>query len=181
MEMAWRHGNWLLREVAFVWTSCLLDINGSKTAAARIATGRKTAHLCQGVGEMGGGRVFVFWNGRAVRALRAPAGSTTSAPLQGSAPCPAALLHGCPRAGRAPGEGRTLVPKVPGCPGVAQPGRAGFALWFVKRHLKSSGLGFGLGQVGEVPGKCSPTHHPAVIASATFPKWTPPHVVVPCF
>lgn len=40
---------------------CLLGINGSKTAAVCIATDRKAAHLCQGVGEMGGGvSLFVF-------------------------------------------------------------------------------------------------------------------------
>lgn len=35
------------------------------------------------------------------------------------------------------------------------PGRAGLALWFVKGHLKSLGLGFELSQVGEVPGKAA--------------------------
>lgn len=59
---------------------CLLGINGSKTAAVCIATDRKAAHLCQGVGEMGGGVSLFVWNGRVVWARRAPAGSTTSAP-----------------------------------------------------------------------------------------------------
>lgn len=42
-----------------------------------------------------------------------------------------------------------------GCPGMALPGRAGLALWFVKGHLKSLGLGFELSQLGEVPGKAA--------------------------
>lgn len=149
--MVRRHRSWLLRKVVFMWIllpsrykwkqNCCYAHCHRKKNCTRVPEGRRNQRGC----------VFVFWNRRVVRAPRAPAGSTPSGPPQGSAPHPAVLLHGWPRAGRDPRGG--MEPEVLGCPGVGQPGRDGFALWFVKGHLK--GLGLGLTWVGEVRGKAT--------------------------
>lgn len=108
MEMVRRHGSWLLRKVVFMWLLLPSQYKWKQNCFYAHYHRKKNCTRVPGGGRNWRGCVFVFWNGRVVRAPRAPAGSTPSSPPQGSAPHPAVLLHGWPRAGRAPGEGRSL-------------------------------------------------------------------------
>lgn len=107
MEKIGRHGNWLLGEVAFLWT---LLPSWHKWKQNRCCVHCHRQKSCTSVprgGRNGRGSVFVcVWNGRVVWARRAPAGSTTSAPS-------CCLLSSM----GAPGEGWT-DPQGPRCGGA---------------------------------------------------------------
>lgn len=181
MEMIGRHGNWSLREVAFLWTllpswhkwkqnRCCVHCHRQKsyTSVPRGGrNGRGGVFVCvlkweSGLGPEGTGRFYHL--------------------------CPILLLALWFVVCASPGEGWT----DPGAQGVGVPYHgAAWQSWACSAVCQGAPeeLGFGLwiesGGWSPRKGcslKCLPTYHPAMIASAMFPKWTPPDTAgVLCF
>lgn len=177
MEMVRRQGNWLLRKVVVVWT---LLPSWHKWKQNWFCAHCHSKKNCTSVP-----RGWEKWEGTCVYVLKWESGQGPEGtrrlyhlcPTQGFSSLSCCSPPRVPQGWKGPrgGKVQTLMPEVLACPGVAQPSRAGFALGFVKGHLK----GLVLSQVGQVPGKAtlSGAHRPAAIASAVFPQRMPPPVV----